>query len=137
MTRIYHTWDRWECYPAGFYNTRPPRADMTDDDCRNAFRELLADTPRFATALARVTTEWRNSCEHYLTNERMNRIAWLGQASTTITHGIPARYRGGYMLLTPEQRLNADLTALDALNAWLAKRGEPETTLAGAGSKNG
>lgn len=137
MKRIYHTWDRWECYPAGFYNTRPPRTDMTDDDCRNTCRELLADTTRFATALARVTTEWPNSCEHYLTNERMNRIAWLGQASLTIAHGIPARYRGGYMLLAPEQRLNADLAALDALNAWLAKRGEPETTLAGAGSKNG
>lgn len=137
MKRVYHTWDKWECYPAGLYETRPPSPDMTDDQCRETYRTLLADSDRFAEALDRVTTEWRNSSEHYLTNERMNRIAWLGQASLCIAHGIPARYRGGYMLLTPEQRLAADQTALDALNRWLTSRGEPATTLAGAGSKNG
>lgn len=137
MDRIYYTWDKWECYPAGMYETRPPSPDMTDDDCREACRTLLANTDAFTTALDRVLNEWPNSTEHYLTATRMNRIAWLGQASLCITHRIPAKYRGGYMLLTPEQRLAADQTALAALNRWLAARGEEPTTLAGAGSKNG
>lgn len=137
MKRIYHTWEHWECYPEGFYDTRPPSSDMTDDDCRETYRDLLSDEGRFRSALADVTTRWVHSCEHYLSNERMNRIAWLGQASLCAAHGIPGKYRGGYMLLNPEQRLAADLAALDALNAWLSARGEPPATLASAGSKNG
>ena len=135
MKRIYHTWDEWECYPAGFYENRPANKDLTDDDCRETYRALLADIPRFRAALNRVITEWHNSCEHYLTNERMNRIAWLGQASLCIAEGIPSRYRGGYMLLTDEQKLAADLAALDALNTWLKRRGEQPLTLEQAGSK--
>lgn len=137
VKRIYHTWDSWECYPAGFYDARPRLSDATDDQCRETYRSLLADRDDFRAALSRVTTEWPNSCEHYLTNERMNRIAWLGQASLCIAHGIPARYRGGYMLLDSGQRLAADLIALDALNRWLANRGDLPVALAGAGSKNG
>ena len=66
MKRIYHTWDEWECYPAGFYENRPANKDLTDDDCRETYRALLADIPRFRAALDRVITEWHNSCEHYL-----------------------------------------------------------------------
>ena len=28
-----------------------------------------------------VIVEWVNSCEHYLSNFAMNRIAWVGQAA--------------------------------------------------------
>ena len=135
LQRIYHTWDEWECYPAGFYENRPADKSLTDDECREIYRDLLADEAEFRAALKRVLTEWPNSCEHYLSNERMNRIAWLGQASLCIEKGIPSRYRGGYMLLTDEQKLAADQAALDALNDWLAARGEELATLESAGSK--
>ena len=65
----------------------------------------------------------------------MNRIAWLGQAAACIAEGIPSRYRGGYMLLTDEQKLTAYHSALDALNEWLTSRGEEPATLESAGSK--
>ena len=135
MKRIYHTWDEWECYPAGFYENRPADKSLTDDECREIFRDLLADETRFRATLKRVLAEWPNSCEHYLSNERMNRIAWLGQAAACIAEGIPSRYRGGYMLLTDEQKLTADHAALDALNSWLTSRGEEPATLESAGSK--
>ena len=135
MKRIYHTWNEWECYPAGFYENRPADKSLTEDDCKEIYRALLADIPRFREALARVLAEWPNSCEHYLSNERMNRIAWLGQASLCIAEGIPARFRGGYMLLDDDQKLAADLAALDALNEWVTARGEGPLTLETAGSK--
>ena len=78
--RIFHEWEDWECYPAGFYGDKPPKG-MTVTDCEEAYRDFLADIPRFEAALNRVITEWVHSCEHYLTNQKMNRIAWLGQAS--------------------------------------------------------
>lgn len=135
MERIYHTWDEWECYPAGFYENKPVDKTMTEDDCISAYREIMTDYDKFHAALWRVINEWKNSCEHYLTNERMNRIAWLGQAAMCIERGIPSKYRSGYMKLSDEEKLQADLTALEALNEWLKRRGEQELTLAEAGSK--
>jgi len=131
IKRIYHTWDKWECYPAGFYENS--KTGMTKDECENEYKNLLSDITRFENALQRVIAEWKNSCEHYLTNEKMNRIAWLGQASLCIESGIPSCFRSGYFLLTKEQRQAADLKALEYLNKWLSKNGYQETTLEGAG----
>ena len=136
MKRIYHTWDEWECYPAGFYENRPKDKNMTDEECREQYRALLANIPLFRDTLSRVMKEWPNSCEHYLSNERMNRVAWLGQAALCVTYGIPQRYRGGYMLLSDEEKAAADNAALDALNDWLWSRGEEEVDLEGAGVKS-
>lgn len=134
MKRIFHTWDKWECYPAGFYENKPP-GDLTDEQAVAEYSTFLRDIPTFKVALERVLGEWPNSCEHYLSNERMNRIAWLGQAAMCIHTGIPSRFRGGYNLLTDDEKLAADLTALAALNTWLASEGEEPLTMEAAASK--
>jgi hypothetical protein len=128
MKRIYHTWEKWECYPAGFYESHPPNG-MKPDECEAAYAELLTDESAFRSACMRVVTEWRNSCEHYLTNDKLNRIAWMGQAALAIAKGIPACYRGGYNRLTTEQARAADDIALEAINHWLVQRGEAPHTL--------
>ena len=61
--------------------------------------------------MLRVITEWKRSCEHYLTNEKMNRIAWMGQTAICIYSGIPSKFRGGYNLLTEKQQILADKAA--------------------------
>lgn len=122
MYRVYHTWDKWECYPAGFYEDHPPKG-IDKDDCEEMYRDFLADIGRFESALNRVITEWPNSCEHYLTNQNMNRIAWLGQASMCIATGVPSRFRGGYNLLTEEQKEAADKKAFEYLNKWIVAYG--------------
>jgi len=127
--RVFHTWDEWECYPAGFYDEHPPSTDLTDDDCREIYAEFLKDPVAFEAALERVIREWPNSCAHYLTNQRMNRIAWLGQASVCIAHGIPSRYRGGFNMLSDEEQERANLVALDALNKWMRQNGRIELTM--------
>lgn len=134
MKRIYHTWDKWECYPAGFYENRP-KQDLTGDECEAIYTELLRDLSVFNAALRRVITEWKHSCEHYLTNESMNRIAWLGQASLCIARGIPSCFRGGFNRLTDQEQYAANQAALTALNEWLAANGEDQLMLADAQSK--
>jgi hypothetical protein len=131
--RIYYTWDKWECYPAGFYENG--KWGLTDDQCKEMYRVFLADLWRFGRALERVTTEWKNSCQHYLTNESMNRIAWLGQASACIDMGLPSKYRSGYFLLTDEEQKAADNLALEYLNKWLGANGWDTVDLEGAGVK--
>jgi len=126
--RIFHTFDKWECNKAGFYDTKPPKG-MTADDCKKSYATLLADKEEFARVLDQVTSEWKHSCEHYLTNSAMNRIAWLGQAALCRKYGISSEFRSGYQLLTPEQQLAADEVALVALNKWLAANGREAVSM--------
>lgn len=135
MQRIYHTWEKWECYPAGFYNNKPPGKGMTTDDCKRMYADFLRDVSRFSAALYRVITEWKYSCEHYLTNERMNRIAWLGQASMCLETGVSKFFCGGYFLLSENEQRIADETALVYLNKWLENNGHSALAMQEAASK--
>lgn len=137
MERIYHTWDEWECYPAGLYETLPPSEGMTTQECRDAYAEFLRDDERFRAGLEGVLADWPNSTEHYLTNERMNRIAWLGQAAMCHQTRVPRAFRAGFTMLTPEQQEAANRLALEYLNVFLEKRGERALTLEEAQSKTG
>lgn len=125
--RIFHTYDKWECYAAGFYATTVP--GMSKQECEEEYRAFLADSPRFKAALHGVITEWRHSCEHYLTNAAMNRIAWLGQAAMCYATSIPAIFRSGFFLLTPLEQETANQAALEALNKWLLANGRDEVSM--------
>lgn len=131
IKRIFHTYDKWECYPSGFYENSAH--GKTKEECESIYKDFLSDLNKFESALVRILSEWKNSCEHYLTNEKMNRIAWLGQASLCIELNIPSSFRTGYFLLSEEQRQAADLMALKYLNKWLVSNGYEETDLEGAG----
>lgn len=124
--RIFHTYENWECHKAGFYNNT--KEGMTKAECEEAYRKFLSDIPRFGATLEKVITEWKFSCEHYLTNAAMNRIAWLGQAAACYDMGIPSSYRGGFFLLTEKEQEAANQCALIYLNKWLtANEREPVT----------
>lgn len=125
--RIFHRYEEWECYKAGFYATS--MNGHSKQECESLYAEFLKDEARFSDALGHVIAEWKNSCEHYLTNKAMNRIAWLGQASACYSCGLPSVYRGGYYLLTDEQQQRADNLALEYLNKWLIANGLEEVDL--------
>jgi hypothetical protein len=125
--RIFHTYDKWECFKAGFYNSS--FGGLTRDQCEQKYAEFLSDDKKFKAALNNVISKWKNSCEHYLTNASMNRIAYLGQAAMCYATGIPSIYRGGFNLLTEEQQNKANNIALEHLNKWLKKHNMPNVTL--------
>jgi ParB-like chromosome segregation protein Spo0J len=121
--RVFHTYDKWECYKAGFYATTVK--GKTKAQCEQEYKELLTNEDEFSTALEAVTTLWVNSCEHYLGNTAMNRIAWLGQAALCYARGIPSDFRSGFQLLTEAEQTKANEIALKYLNAWLESKGRP------------
>jgi ParB-like chromosome segregation protein Spo0J len=129
-SRIFHTWDKWECHKSGFYE--PTLNGLTKEQCERMYEAFLTSEEAFSAALERVITEWKNSCEHYLTNGAMNRIAWLGQAAACIAMGIPSSFRGGFNLLNSEQQDKANGVALRYLNKWLEANGRPAVTLSEA-----
>lgn len=120
-SRVFHTFDKWECYAAGFYASRVE--GKTKEQCEREYGAFLADLTAFRAALEEVTSKWVHSCEHYLTNKAMNRIAWLGQAACCYARGIPQEFRGGYQFLTEKQKHEANVLALEYLNKWLTEHG--------------
>jgi ParB-like chromosome segregation protein Spo0J len=125
--RKFHTFDKWECHKAGFYATK--KDGKNSDECEQIFADLLKNKPAFFEALNAVAAEWENSCEHYLTNKAMNRLAWLGQAAVCYSTGVPSIYAGGWSRLTDAEQRAANEIALNALNQWLFFHGMASVSL--------
>lgn len=123
--RVYHTWDKWEAFAAGFFDSTPSNRVLTEPRMKAMYADFLRDLPRFRTAMEGVLRDWPNSTEHNLSNARMNRIAWLGQAAMCWDTGVPAAFCNGYSLLTKAEQEAADMAALEYLNKWLASTGRP------------
>lgn len=123
-SRIFHTYDKWECYKAGFYNNK--KEGMTNQQCEDEYIRILTNDQLFSSILEKVIIEWKHSCEHYLTNRSMNRIAWLGQAAVCYESGVPSIYCTAWNKLTEEQQENANKIALIYLNKWMTSNGRNE-----------
>lgn len=132
-SRIFHTFDKWECAKAGLYKSK--HGSLSNEECEQAYLDILGSPEKFEAALKRVTSEWVNSCEHYLTNAAMNRIAWLGQASVCIETGAPSSYAASFFKLSDKQQEAANLLAFKYLNEWLTRNGMPEVSYESALSK--
>jgi ParB-like chromosome segregation protein Spo0J len=126
-SRIFHTYDKWECHKAGFYNSKKQGWD--NEQCENEYVRILGNSELFDEILNKVTREWKYSCEHYLTNRSMNRIAWLGQAAVCYESGVPSIYSGAWNRLTPQEQEAANGVALKHLNTWLDRNGLSEIDL--------
>lgn len=126
--RIFHTWDKWECYKNGFFAERCPNG-ISQETGEIMFADFLKDNKRFEKSLKIIIKEWKYSTEHNLTNDRMNRIAWLCQAAVCQSINIPAICRGGYALLNKEESIIADKLAHKYLNLWLKNNNYDEITI--------
>ena len=79
--------------------------------------------------MEKIIVEWKYSCEHYLTNKAMNRIAWLGQAAVCYHTGVPSKFSSGWYLLSDEQQQKANNIAFEYLNKWLVKNNRKPISL--------
>ena len=118
MERIFHHWHFWEYVKSGMYETT---CEKTPEEAMALYAEFLRNTPRFQQAMKRVITEWPISCEQFLTNDGLNRIAWLEQASMCIETGVPRAFRAGFRLLTMVEQRRANGAAKKVLDKWLRK----------------
>lgn len=121
VERMWHPWHTWECFKSGFYATAP-----TEFDGVVGYTEFLGNIPRFQRGLRRVVREWPYTCEHHLTNNTLNRIAWLGQAAACIEEGLPSCCRRGFSLLPKAAQIQANYVARQSLKQWLQDRPKNE-----------
>ncbi len=116
--RIYHNFLTLEEYKQGMWR-------ITRGEERKAFVRRSADLMKrpddFYRAMVTAISEWPLSCEHNLSAENMNRIAWLGHAGCCVSEGSPEDCtRAGWYYLTDEQMDAANLAAAKALTTWAA-----------------
>ena len=114
--RKYHHYSRLEEWRDGMW--RIERGDQ-----RRANAERAADLMRrprdFEAAMRRAFVEWPTSCEHNLTAENANRIAWLGHAGCCLGVGSPEENtRIGWHMLNRSEQDEANAAAARVLSDW-------------------
>lgn len=118
MNRIYHPFNLWEDHKYGFYGG-------LEYDNKNALKlcvALLKDLNMFEHALARIIIEWPYSLEHNLTNDNLNKIAYLGQAACALLHNIPSSVSmGAWSTMSKAEQDAADALAQKYLDLWRKK----------------
>lgn len=86
MERIYHRYENWECFQAGFFR------NVSGDEKKRLEQkviELFSCATKTEYFMRRIVAEWINSSEHNLTNLALNRVAWLGQSACCFYAKIP------------------------------------------------
>ena len=114
--RIYHPWDKWEDYNFNFYNNcTGQEKEFKLQSVVNMFNSAI-DTER---CMNYVIDNWTNSMEHNLTNNSMNKIAYIGQCACAYYDNIPSTVTmEAWSLLTDEVKDRSNLLAQDAIDKW-------------------
>lgn len=87
VKRIYHHWNKWEDYKAGFYDNKSGKEKQGMIDKVVEMFSSLELTEKY---MDMAITKWYYSCEQNLTNNGMNKIAYIGQAACCLYAGVPA-----------------------------------------------
>ena len=129
MERIYHRFELWEECRAGMWR------DLSDTEARKYFNKALSminNTFIFYLYMLRVIKKWKYSCEHNLTSEKSNRIAWIGQAACCMATGSPEHItRRAWGVAMANKRDIANVAARRAIGIWEENYKKENTVLCG------
>jgi len=116
MERIFHRYEYWECYKNGFF------ASCSGQEKKNKILkvvELFSDQKNTYKYMKLVIDTWKNSCEHNLTNNSLNRIAWLGQSACVVFASVPYSVTmEAWHQVSKENRDKADTIAKELIEKW-------------------
>ncbi len=117
MERIYHPYWLWEDFKNGFYDNI---SGEKKKELSLKVIELFNDSKLTKENMMRVINEWKYSCEHNLSNDSMNKIAYLGQAACCLYAGIPNSITmESWSLLSKERQKESDKIANEVLEIWI------------------
>lgn len=116
MARAYFHYEQLEEFHRGMW-----RIVRGEERKRNAeaAADLMRHPAEFKAAMMRAANEWPNSCQHNLTADAVNRIAWFGHAGCCIGCGSPEENtRIGWHMLTPPEQAAANRAAQEVIDYW-------------------
>ncbi len=116
MKQIFHPYHLWEDHKNGFYDTQCNDKDVKFKSVIRMFSSQKTTT-KF---MDRVIKEWVYSCEHNLSNDSMNKIAYIGQAACCIYDNVPSIITmNAWKHVSIENRMAADEIAKQTINKWM------------------
>ena len=86
MKRICHPYYLWEDYNHNFYDNHL----RSEEVLRQKAIEFFNKEQLVEFFMNKVIDEWKHSCEHNLTNNELNRVMYLNQASCCLHANIPS-----------------------------------------------
>lgn len=120
VKRIFHPWDKWEDYRAGFYEK--PSGKVKNDMIASVLA-MFESSSLTQEYMNRVISDWPLSCEHNLTNNALNRVAYLGQGACCIYAGVPSSVTmEAWSMLSPQRQDEACKIAESVLESWIKSR---------------
>lgn len=120
LTRVYHNYEDLEEYHSGMWAIVRGQERMS-----NALKAaaLMRETTRFKHFMKMATHEWPKSCQHNLTAENSNRLAWLGHAGCLLGVGSPEENtRIGWHMLSQFEMDAANKAAQEVLDEWVSSQ---------------
>ena len=119
IERIFHHYKKWEDYPSGFYNNC---SGVEKGRYINSVVEMFSDKETTREYMLKAVDLWVYSCEHNLTNDSINKIAYIGQAACCIYCGAPSIVtREAWGLLSKDIQDRSDKIAEEVLKYWEIK----------------
>jgi len=119
MIRIYHRYELCEDWRAGFYWNE---SGKTKAELKELVVSFFCDSKKVRKYMNQVVKDWPFSTQHNLTNESMNRVAWLGQAAACIYCKCPSQITMESWRDIPESHRNeADRIAHEIIETYEKK----------------
>lgn len=116
MNRIYHPFWVWEDHKHGFYNNS---SGAEKKKLLELCVEMFNSEELTRKYMLRVVEEWKYSCEHNLSNDSMNKIAYIGQAACCLYCGAPNTVTmESWSLLSDEVKDRSNFIANEVLEHW-------------------
>lgn len=116
MKRIYHPYWLWEDYKAGFYDNC---SGENKEQHKKNIKKMFNDKNLTYEYMLKVIELWKYSCEHNLTNNSVNKIAYIGQAACCIYCGAPSTVTmETWSELSQEVRDRSDKIADEIITMW-------------------
>jgi hypothetical protein len=80
---------------------------------------FTCDAAEYGRYMRRVVREWPLSCENALTDQALNKKAWVGHAACALAHNLPEHIvREAWSHLSDEQQFLANQEAARAVAEW-------------------
>lgn len=112
IERIYHPYNLWEDFKNGFY-------DPHDESKIPLVIEMFSCEYKTRINMEYVIYNWKYSCEHNLTNQSLNRIAWLGQSACCVYAKVPSKTTmQAWNLLDEKTQNTANKIAQETIDKW-------------------
>ena len=116
MDRIHHRYEVWEDHKHGFYNNC---TGEEKEKKKQLVIEMFSSESETRKMMFRVVNEWKFSCEHNLTNNGLNQIAYIGQSACCLYAQIPSTATmEAWSLLSKDIQDRSDRIAQEAINQW-------------------